>query len=91
MPSSRPDVRVFRTQVSYREYGPFLFPQFPSFAGFYALNELNVGWQVSALASLGCTSHCTFGEGRLARKGRGTGSCASTRKGHAVSLTSPGH
>ena len=43
MPSSRPDVGVFRTQVSYREYGPFLFPQFPSFAGFYALNELNVG------------------------------------------------
>jgi len=35
--------------VSYREYGPFLYPQFPSFAGFYALNELNVGWQVCAV------------------------------------------
>lgn len=35
--------------VSYAEYGPFIYPQFPAYAGFYALNQLNTGWQLCAV------------------------------------------
>jgi Na+/proline symporter len=35
--------------VSYAEYGPFIYPQFPSYAGFYALNQLATAWQVCAI------------------------------------------
>tara|TARA_B110001452_G_scaffold161419_1_gene134371 strand:- start:627 stop:2315 length:1689 start_codon:yes stop_codon:yes gene_type:complete len=35
--------------VSYAEYGPFVYPQFPAYSGFYALNRMTVGWQVCAV------------------------------------------